>query len=142
MGVLSPSASGTAPNTTRKSASTVRNLSTIGDLAKEFGVSLRTIRFYEDRGLLSPHRDGSARYYDPNEKARLSLILKGKQLGFTLGEIRDLIRAEQGGAPPKALSLKPDQIAMQISHLERQRDDIEGAIVELRETHRKLLGTR
>jgi DNA-binding transcriptional MerR regulator len=114
-------------------------LFTIGDLAKEFSVSLRTLRFYEDRGLLSPHREGSARYYDEQDKARLALILKGKQLGFTLGEIRDLIATKNGAEFPTALSLKPEQIASQIDHLERQRVEIEEAIVELQAVHKKLL---
>jgi DNA-binding transcriptional MerR regulator len=137
LGVTPRSASGATSNHEAAATIEARKLSTIGDLAREFGVSLRTIRFYEDRGLLSPKRDGSARYYDPHEKARLSLILKGKQLGFTLGEIRDLIK-DGGGTPPTALSLKPDQIASQISHLERQRNEIDDAILELREAHRRL----
>ena len=115
------------------------DLCTIGDLAKEFGVSLRTIRFYEDRGLLSPQRDGTARFYDSDQRARLTLILKGKQLGFTLGEIRDLIRKEGRTASPGDLSLNPDQITLQISHLERQRTEIDVAIIELRETYNRLV---
>ena len=58
----------------------------IGDLAREFGVSLRTLRFYEDRGLLTPHRKGTVRRYDEQHKTRLSMILKAKQLGFILAE--------------------------------------------------------
>ena len=72
---------------------------TIGDLAREFGVTLRTLRFYEDRGLLSPRREGTARIYDARDRARLSVILKGKQLGFTLTEIRALLAEERGEAP-------------------------------------------
>ena len=63
----------------------------IGQLAREFGVSLRTLRFYEDRGLLTPHRKGTVRRYDEQHKTRLSMILKAKQLGFILAEIRALI---------------------------------------------------
>ena len=110
-------------------------------MAKSFGVSLRTLRFYEDRGLLSPHRDGTARYYTVNDKARLELILKGKQLGFTLGEIRDLIATKSASDTPTALSLKPEQIALQISHLERQKDDIEEAILELQTTYKTMVST-
>ena len=54
----------------------------IGDLAREYGVSLRTLRFYEDRGLLSPRREGTSRFYDGADRARLALILKGKKLGL------------------------------------------------------------
>ena len=68
---------------------------TIGDLAREFGVTLRTLRFYEDRGLLSPRRDGTARIYDLRDRDRLSVILKGKQLGFTLTEIRAMLAEDR-----------------------------------------------
>ena len=113
-------------------------LFTIGDIAKEFNVSLRTLRFYEDRGLISPHRDGNARYYNERDKARLGQIIKGKQLGFTLGEIRDLLASKRGSETPTTLSLKPEQIAAQIDHLERQRLEIDEAIGELRAAHRRL----
>src|SRR5919206_1220654 len=78
---------------------------TIGDLAREFGVTLRTLRFYEDRGLLSPRRDGTARIYDARDRERLSVILKGKQLGFTLTEIRALL-AEERSANGPAMNLR------------------------------------
>ena len=94
----------------------------IGDLAREFGVSLRTLRFYEDRGLLSPRRVGSSRLYDAGDRDRLILILKGKQLGFTLSEIRDLLaRHERGEGSAAKLQLSPKQIEDQITHFERQR---------------------
>ncbi len=114
-------------------------LFTIGDVAKEFGVSLRTLRFYEDRGLLAPYRDGTARYYTEQDKSRLTLILKGKHLGFTLGEIRDLLTDQKGNRSDKeALDLDPEQIAAQIGHLERQRSEIDEAIAELRAAHQRL----
>lgn len=106
---------------------------TIGDLAREFGVTLRTLRFYEDRGLLSPRRDGTARIYDLRDRDRLSVILKGKQLGFTLTEIRAMLaedRIADGAAANLNLSL--DKIEDQIRHLEQQRGEIDEALVELR----------
>ncbi len=114
--------------------------STISDLARSYGVSLRTLRFYEDRGLLHPRRQGTMRYYGAADRIRLELILKGKRLGFTLSEIQDLIASRaKGGAPSVpggdsdlTVSLGREQIAAQIVHLERQRADIEGAIAELR----------
>ncbi|MFC4174404.1 MerR family DNA-binding transcriptional regulator [Microvirga sp. GCM10011540] len=106
---------------------------TIGDLAREFGVTLRTLRFYEDRGLLSPRRDGTARIYDARDRDRLSVILKGKQLGFTLTEIRAMLAEERMGDGPSAkLKLSLDQIDDQITHLEQQKAEIEEALVELR----------
>jgi DNA-binding transcriptional MerR regulator len=106
---------------------------TIGDLAREFGVTLRTLRFYEDRGLLSPRRDGMARIYDARDRERLSVILKGKQLGFTLTEIRAMLAEERSGnGPAMNLKLSPDQIEDQIRHLEQQKAEIEEALAELR----------
>src|ERR1044072_9292190 len=106
---------------------------TIGDLARQFAVTLRTLRFYEDRGLLSPRRDGTARIYDARDRDRLSVILKGKQLGFTLTEIRAMLAEERGGEVPAAnLKLSLPQVEDQIAHLEQQKTEIEGALVELR----------
>jgi len=105
---------------------------TIGDLAREFGVTLRTLRFYEDRGLLSPRRDGTARIYDARDRERLSVILKDKQLGFTLTEIRAMVAEERSGnGPAMNLKLSLDQIEDQIQHLEQQKKEIEEALAEL-----------
>jgi DNA-binding transcriptional MerR regulator len=114
---------------------------TIGDLAREFGVSLRTLRFYEDRGLLSPLRSGSTRIYDARQRARLELILKGKQLGFTLTEIRALLEREERGEGIPKLRLSVKQIDGQLVHLERQKAEIEGAIAELRAQRQKALSS-
>ena len=105
---------------------------TIGDLAREFGVTLRTLRFYEDRGLLSPRRDGTACIYDARDRERLSVILKGKQLGFTLTEIRAMVAEERSGSGAAMnLKLSLDQIEDQIRHLEQQKIEIEEALAEL-----------
>ncbi len=63
----------------------------IAELAQEFDVTTRTIRFYEDKGLLSPSRQGQRRVYAPRDQVRLRLIMRGKRLGFSLDEIRELI---------------------------------------------------
>ncbi|MBU3731624.1 MAG: MerR family transcriptional regulator [Beijerinckiaceae bacterium] len=73
------------------------NTFTIGDLAREFGVTLRTLRFYEDRGLITPRRSGMTRLYSEKARSRLALILKGKHLGFTLTEIRAMLEAHLAG---------------------------------------------
>jgi DNA-binding transcriptional MerR regulator len=116
----------------------------ISDLAREFNVSLRTLRFYEDRGLIHPRREGSSRVYSGRDKIRLQMILKGKQLGFTLTEVRELIGASasaKAGAPPQPhqLALSLDQVKAQLTHLERQRGDIEDAILELRDVYQRML---
>lgn len=103
----------------------------IGDLAKEFGVTLRALRFYEDRGLLSPRREGSTRIYSADDRARLARILAAKKLGFTLTEVRAML-AKDAGAAAAELPLSEEQIETQIAHLERQREEIAEALAELR----------
>ena len=112
---------------------------TISQVSRLFGVSLRTLRFYEDRGLIKPRREGNARYYRATDRIRMEMILKGKKLGFTLTEIQDLIGGK-GGNDTADLEdqLNPQQIVTQISHLERQRNEIEGAIERLRATQSRL----
>ncbi|RXT53139.1 hypothetical protein B6S44_20655 [Bosea sp. Tri-44] len=119
---------------------------TISDLAREFGVTLRTLRFYESRGLLAPARSGLTRIYSGRDRARLALILKGKQLGFTLVEIRAMLANEEGkeikGKEPSAsvggLQLSRSQIAEQLELLRSQRTEIEAAIAELETTLSRL----
>jgi DNA-binding transcriptional MerR regulator len=120
-------------NAQEKFTDSEKNYYTIGDLAREFGVTLRTLRFYEDRGLLSPLREGMLRLYDGRDRTRLQIILKGKQLGFTLSEIRDMVGSSVyvEDAPPK-LELTQEQIETQISYLDNQRVEIEAALAELR----------
>jgi DNA-binding transcriptional MerR regulator len=110
---------------------------TIGEMASEFRVSLRTLRFYEDRKLLRPRREGNARLYSPADCLRMQMILKGKQLGFTLTEIHELIGNYESSDDFEG-KLKPQQIVAQIHHLERQRAEIDGAIARLKATHERL----
>lgn len=115
--------------------STKKTQFTIGDLAKEFGCTLRTLRFYEDKGLLNPKRDGLNRLYNRRDRARLKLVLMGKRVGFSLTEIRDMLdlydlRDGQVTQLRVALSRFNEQIAV----LEDQRKDIEQAIEELSRT--------
>jgi len=112
---------------------------TIGEMARAYGVTLRTLRFYEDRNLLRPRRLGSARYYGGVDRARLAMILKGKRLGFTLAEIADLLGADDGTAKSDfAERLRPAQIADQLRYLERQRSEIDEAIAQLKATHERM----
>ena len=115
---------------------------TISQMSRLFGVSLRTLRFYEDRGLIKPRREGNARYYRATDRLRMEMILKGKKLGFTLTEIQDLIGGK-GATETTDLEdqLNPQQIVTQISHLERQRGEIDGAIDRLRATQSRLAQT-
>lgn len=112
----------------------------IGDVSRLYGLSLRALRFYEERGLLQPLRRGVTRLYDANTRARLELILKGKQLGFTLTEIRRMVQETEDNSASPGLALAPGQVLDQIALLERQRRDLDVAIEELRATHAKMQG--
>jgi DNA-binding transcriptional MerR regulator len=114
-------------------------LTSIGKMAREFKVSLRTLRFYEDRGLLHPLRNGVTRLYSDRDRHHLQLILKGRRLGFTLTEISTLLSEADANGPE--LHLAPDQIRAQIDHLERQRDSLDQAIAELRHVETKAVQT-
>lgn len=110
----------------------------IGDLAAEYGVTLRALRFYETKGLLKPRRAGASRLYSEDDRHRLALIIKGKQLGFTLREIVELIASKDRIHGANALGLTRQQCAEQIRLLERQKREIEEAILELRRTYLSL----
>lgn len=118
-------------------ASNDKRENTIGEMAAEFNVSLRTLRFYEDRKLLRPRREGNTRLYSATDRLRMQMIMKGKQLGFTLTEIHELI-GNYESSDDFENKLKPQQIVAQIDHLERQRAEIDGAIARLKATHARL----
>jgi len=113
---------------------------TIGELSREFGVTLRALRFYENKGLISPHREGMNRLYSHGDRTRLALILKGKKLGFTLGEIRQMVAAEQGDADAETLGLSREKCLEQIELLEKQKAEIEEGLSELSRIYASLGG--
>jgi DNA-binding transcriptional MerR regulator len=104
---------------------------TISELAREFQVTPRALRFYEDKGLLSPTRDGLNRVYSTRDRARLKLILQGKSVGFSLSDIREILDLYtlEGHRAQLKLSLKKSR--EQIKNLEKQREDIEAALETL-----------
>jgi DNA-binding transcriptional MerR regulator len=104
----------------------------IGELATEFDVTPRAIRFYEDHGLLAPRRDGQRRIYSPRDRTRLKLTLRGKRLGLTLSEIRELIDMYEPGRDERP-QLKRFLAVLQThrASLEQQRADIEAQLTEL-----------
>jgi DNA-binding transcriptional MerR regulator len=110
----------------------------IAELAAAYDVTLRTIRFYEDKGLLTPERRGTARVYHPRDKVRLGLILRGKRLGFSLDEVAtivDMYDAEPGEEGQLVYLL--DQIGSRRAELEQRRRDIDETLRELAEVERR-----
>ncbi|MED5239311.1 MAG: MerR family DNA-binding transcriptional regulator [Pseudomonadota bacterium] len=104
----------------------------IGELAREFDVTTRTIRFYEDQGLVSPGRRGQTRVYSPADRVTLKLILRGKRLGFSLAESRELIGMyqPQGDNRHQLLALQ-EKIRQRREQLEQQLRDIHALQQEL-----------
>jgi DNA-binding transcriptional MerR regulator len=105
---------------------------TIRQLCLEFKCTPRALRFYEDKGLLNPARDGMNRVYSYRDRGRLQLILRGKRVGLSLseiGEILDLYEADESGAAQAAKSLK--KFRERIVALEQQKKDIDDAIAQL-----------
>lgn len=106
---------------------------TIRQLCIEFSCTPRALRFYEDKGLLSPARQGLNRVYSHRDRARLVLILRGKRVGLALAEIREILQLydkHDGGATQNALALA--KFRKRIVTLEAQREDIDHSIDELR----------
>ncbi|AXS39658.1 MerR family DNA-binding transcriptional regulator [Breoghania sp. L-A4] len=107
----------------------------IGELAKEFGITLRTLRFYEDKGLLNPRRAGLTRIYTRRDRARLKLVLMGKNVGFSLNEILDMLDLyDLRDGQVTQLRVALDKFSEQIGVLQKQKSDIEQAIDELGRT--------
>lgn len=104
----------------------------IADLAKEFGVTTRTIRFYEDRGLIAPHRAGQRRVYDMRDRVRLKLIMRGKRLGLSLEDIAAILDLYDVDPTEVAqLRLFIDKLRERKRVLERQKTDIVALLKEL-----------
>lgn len=101
----------------------------IRQLCREFGATARALRFYEDKGLLTPARKGQTRVYDSRDRARLKLILRGRRIGFTLHEIQDMLDLydrNDGNTHQMAIALRRHRA--QIETLKQHREDLDGAI--------------
>ena len=111
----------------------------ISELAREFDVTPRAIRFYEDHGLLAPKRAGQRRIYSPSDRTRLKLTLRGKRLGLSLAEIRELIDMYEPGRDERP-QLKRFLAVLQAhqASLQQQRADIEAQLAELEVFERKI----
>lgn len=104
----------------------------IGELSKEFDITTRSIRFYEDQGLLTPTRKGQTRIYNQRDRVRLKLILRGKRLGFSLaetGRLFELYDADKSSATQ--LSSMMELISSKKNDLKQQLDDINAVLIEL-----------
>ncbi|MCW8907020.1 MAG: MerR family DNA-binding transcriptional regulator [Sedimenticola sp.] len=115
-------------------------LLTVTELAEEFNITPRTIRFYETKELISPQRVGQTRVYSYRDRARLKLILRAKRLGFSLTDIREYLGLY--GVDPEQLEqqqLLLEKVGRRIEELEQQQEDLVATLEELRDIQRQAL---
>ena len=111
-----------------------RDAFSISDLCAEFGVTPRALRFYEDEGLIAPERRGTARIYSHRDRARLAWILRGKRVGFSLGEIKEMIDLyDVGDGRRVQRQVTLERCLDRIRLLESQKHDIDAHIAELQQ---------
>lgn len=107
----------------------------IGDMARAFGVTLRALRFYEDKGLISPRREGSTRLYTRRDRARMKLILLGRKVGFSLRDVKQILDLyDPHGSNVKQLRLTLEKSEKQLARLQKQRASLDEAIGDLSQT--------
>jgi DNA-binding transcriptional MerR regulator len=118
--------------------STTEPLYSVSELGRELGITARTLRFYEDRGLLLPGRAGTTRVYTHRDRARMILILRGKRLGFSLREIKDyldLYDADPSRQEQVRVLLRA--VGQRIAELEQQRVALDETLAELADIRRQ-----
>ncbi len=123
-----------APAKTTEAPRDPQRIYSIAELAREFAITARTIRFYEDEGLIKPRRQGLTRLYNAHDRTRLSWILRGKRLGFSLAEIKellDLYQVDRTGVQQLRELLRRSRT--HIADLERTRGDLDAHIGEFRD---------
>jgi len=110
----------------------------IAEIAEEFGITHRTVRYYEDKGLVTPERRGTLRVFHPRDRTRLRLVLRGKRLGFPLDEIRTIVDMyDQQPGESGQLTYLLDQIEDRRGDLWLRRRDIDAALAELDDLERR-----
>ena len=112
----------------------------VTELAEEFGMTARAIRFYEAKGLVSPQRVGTTRVYTHRERSRLRIILRGKRLGFSLSDIKEYLNLyDMDSAQENQHQLLLEKVRARIVELEGQRRDLETTLSELRKIENQTL---
>ncbi len=105
---------------------------TIRDLAREFDVTTRTIRYYEESGMLTPARDGQTRLFNDADRVKLKLILRGKRLGFSLSESRELIEMYDPGSDNR------QQINALLQKIQKRREQLQAQLHDIRQMQAEL----
>lgn len=116
-----------------QSGETLSGFTRIGEMAESFGVTLRALRFYEDKGLIEPKRIGNARLYSQRDKARLRLVLLGRKVGFSLREVKQMMDLyDPNGSNIRQMKVVLEKSERQLGRLEKQRAAIDEAIGDLK----------
>lgn len=125
---------GELPASSISEGTSSEDLTRIGDMSRLFGVTLRALRFYEDKGLINPVRHGTTRLYTRRDKARLRLILLGRKVGFSLREVKQMLDLyDPQGSNARQLKLVLEKSERQLGRLERQRKGLDEAMNDLGE---------
>ena len=128
-----------APAKATSSPRDPQRIYSIAELAREFAITARTIRFYEDEGLIKPRRQGLTRLYSAHDRVRLGWILRGKRLGFSLAEIKellDLYQVDRTGVQQLRELLRRSRL--HITDLEHKRRDLDAHINEFKEVENQV----
>lgn len=118
----------------RRQATMDNRTYTIRQLTKEFAVSARTLRFYEEEGLIAPTRRGQTRIYSTRDRARVILILRGRRMGFSLAEIREFLDFYDPKSDLQQLLLAKKKFEERIEAFEQQKQEIDAILSELQTT--------
>lgn len=114
------------------SDSVSENLTRIGEMAREFGVTLRALRFYEDKGLIQPIRHGATRLYRSADRKRLDFVLLGRRVGFSLRDIKQMLDLyDPDGSNVRQFKVMLDKSERQRGRLEKQREELAQALADL-----------
>lgn len=130
-----------APEAGSTSVSDSERLYGIAELANEFGITARAIRFYEAKGLLAPPRVNGGRVYTRRERARLKLLLRAKSIGFSLAEIEQFLNlyGDRGEGRPQQVAFVADRTSALIKELEQKQADVAATLQELKEINRQCM---
>ncbi|MEM7289198.1 MAG: MerR family transcriptional regulator [Pseudomonadota bacterium] len=121
----------TIADTSLKAGADLKEVYRIGDLAREFDVSLRTLRFYEDRGLITPVRSGSTRLYSRDDRKRLKIILLAKNVGFSLIDIQEILKIYDGEGTQDDIGIIHMKFAKQLDALKIRKFELDRSIEDL-----------
>lgn len=134
MNAYSAGALSAIPDVSNDNADDHEELTRIGDMARLYGVTLRALRFYEDKGLINPVRQGTTRLYTRRDRARLTLILRGRKIGFSLREVKQLLDLyDPSGSNVRQFRVALEKSERQLGKLERQRRELDESISDIKD---------